>query len=30
MPELPDINVYQERLAAFTVGKPLLALRIAS
>ncbi len=30
MPELPDITVYQERLAAYTVGRPLLALRIAS
>ncbi|HVV82797.1 MAG TPA: DNA-formamidopyrimidine glycosylase family protein [Kofleriaceae bacterium] len=30
MPELPDITVYVERLAAHTVGKPLRALRIAS
>ena len=30
MPELPDITVYVERLAAFTVGRPLRALRLAS
>jgi len=30
VPELPDITVYQERLAAYTVGHELLALRIAS
>ena len=30
MPELPDITVYVERLAAFTAGRPLRALRIAS
>ncbi|HEY4243081.1 MAG TPA: DNA-formamidopyrimidine glycosylase family protein [Kofleriaceae bacterium] len=30
MPELPDVTVYVERLRAFTVGQPLLKLRIAS
>ncbi len=30
MPELPDITIYAERLAAYTVGRPLRALRIAS
>lgn len=30
MPELPDVTVYVERLAALTVGKPLDAMRIAS
>ena len=30
MPELPDVALYVERLAALTVGKPLLGLRIAS
>jgi formamidopyrimidine-DNA glycosylase len=30
VPELPDITVYVERLAAYTVGHPLEALRIAS
>jgi formamidopyrimidine-DNA glycosylase len=30
VPELPDILIYVERIAAFTVGKPLLKLRIAS
>ena len=30
MPELPDVTVYVERLAALTVGKPLEGIRIAS
>jgi formamidopyrimidine-DNA glycosylase len=30
VPELPDITVYVERLAAYTVGRPLRGLRIAS
>ncbi len=30
MPELPDITVYVERLAAYCVGRPLRGLRIAS
>jgi formamidopyrimidine-DNA glycosylase len=30
VPELPDITVYVERLAAFTVGRRLEAIRIAS
>ena len=30
MPELPDVTVYVERLRAFTVGRPLEAIRIAS
>jgi formamidopyrimidine-DNA glycosylase len=30
VPELPDITVYVERLAAYTVGRPLRALRLAS
>lgn len=30
MPELPDITVYVERLAAYTVGRRLEALRVAS
>ncbi len=30
MPELPDITVYVERLAAFTVGRELRGLRLAS
>ena len=30
MPELPDITIYVERLAAYTVGRPLKALRLAS
>ncbi len=30
MPELPDITIYVERLAAFTVGRRLAALRLAS
>jgi formamidopyrimidine-DNA glycosylase len=30
VPELPDVTVYVERLAALTIGKPLEALRIAS
>src|ERR1700712_2856383 len=30
MPELPDVAVYVERLRAFTVGQPLLGIRIAS
>ena len=30
MPELPDVTVYVERLAALTVGKPLDNIRIAS
>ncbi len=30
MPELPDVTVYVERLAALTIGKPLEAIRIAS
>ena len=30
VPELPDVTVYVERLAALTVGQPLEALRIAS
>ena len=28
--ELPDITIYVERLAAYTVGRPLRALRLAS
>ena len=30
MPELPDVTIYVERLAALTVGKPLDGIRIAS
>ncbi|HEY5927078.1 MAG TPA: DNA-formamidopyrimidine glycosylase family protein [Kofleriaceae bacterium] len=30
MPELPDVTVYVERLAAFTAGKPIDGIRIAS
>jgi formamidopyrimidine-DNA glycosylase len=30
VPELPDVTVYDERLAAFAVGQPLEKLRIAS
>ena len=30
MPELPDVTVYVERLAALTVGKPIDGIRIAS
>ena len=30
MPELPDVAIYVERLAALTVGKPLEKMRIAS
>lgn len=30
MPELPDVSIYVERLAALTVGKPLTGMRIAS
>jgi formamidopyrimidine-DNA glycosylase len=30
MPELPDVAIYVERLAALTVGQPLEKLRIAS
>jgi formamidopyrimidine-DNA glycosylase len=30
VPELPDVTVYVERLAALTVGKPLDGIRIAS
>ena len=30
MPELPDITVYVERLRAFTVGQPLVSIRVAS
>ncbi len=30
MPELPDVTVYVERLAALTVGNPILGIRIAS
>jgi formamidopyrimidine-DNA glycosylase len=30
VPELPDVTVYVERLAAFTVGKPIDGIRIAS
>jgi formamidopyrimidine-DNA glycosylase len=30
MPELPDVTVYVERLAALAVGQPLEAIRIAS
>ncbi|HEU4612324.1 MAG TPA: DNA-formamidopyrimidine glycosylase family protein [Kofleriaceae bacterium] len=30
MPELPDVTVYVERLAALTVGQPLEGMRIAS
>lgn len=30
MPELPDVTVYVERLAALTIGKPVEAIRIAS
>jgi len=30
MPELPDVAIYVERLAALTVGQPLEAMRIAS
>ena len=30
MPELPDVTVYVERLRAFVVGQPILAIRLAS
>jgi formamidopyrimidine-DNA glycosylase len=30
VPELPDVAIYVERLAALTVGRPLEALRVAS
>jgi formamidopyrimidine-DNA glycosylase len=30
VPELPDVTVYVERLAALTIGKPLEGMRIAS
>jgi hypothetical protein len=30
VPELPDVTVYVERLAALTVGQPLEGIRIAS
>jgi formamidopyrimidine-DNA glycosylase len=30
VPELPDVTVYVERLAALTIGEPLEAIRIAS
>jgi formamidopyrimidine-DNA glycosylase len=30
VPELPDVTVYVERLAALTVGQPIEAIRIAS
>jgi len=30
MPELPDITVYVERLAARVVGQPLEKIRLAS
>ena len=30
MPELPDVAIYVERLAALTLGKPLEGMRIAS
>jgi formamidopyrimidine-DNA glycosylase len=30
MPELPDVTVYVERLAALAIGRPLEAIRIAS
>jgi len=30
VPELPDITIYVERLAAFTIDRPLQAVRIAS
>jgi formamidopyrimidine-DNA glycosylase len=30
VPELPDVTVYVERLAALTIGKPLEGIRIAS
>jgi formamidopyrimidine-DNA glycosylase len=30
VPELPDITIYVERLAAYTVGRPLRAMRIVS
>ena len=30
VPELPDVTVYVERLAALTVGKPMDGVRIAS
>jgi formamidopyrimidine-DNA glycosylase len=30
VPELPDVAIYVERLAAFTLGKPLEGMRIAS
>ena len=30
MPELPDVAIYVERLAALTAGRPLEALRVAS
>jgi formamidopyrimidine-DNA glycosylase len=30
MPELPDVTIYVERLAALAVGRPLEAIRIAS
>ncbi|HWO25132.1 MAG TPA: DNA-formamidopyrimidine glycosylase family protein [Kofleriaceae bacterium] len=30
MPELPDVTIYVERLAALTVGRPLEGVRVAS
>ena len=30
MPELPDVTVYVERLAALAVGQPIEGIRIAS
>ena len=30
MPELPDVAVYVERLAAFVIGQPLLGIRLPS
>jgi len=30
VPELPDVTVYVERLAALVVGQPIQAIRIAS
>jgi formamidopyrimidine-DNA glycosylase len=30
VPELPDVTVYVERLAAFTIGKPIEGIRIPS
>ena len=30
MPELPDVTVYVERLAALTIGQPIEAIRIPS